>query len=149
MSSNNGKGIVFKETEIRPTGRSSIGVKGMELEPTQHVIAADVFTDQEFKKDILVVGEKGIGKKTKLSKFKGQHRGGKGVKIVSVDSKFGSVAFTQIIDPDDTTIIITSTMGQVVKIPLPSIPSRSRTAKGVILMRFSNKQDKVVSATLV
>lgn len=149
MSSNNGKGIVFKETEIRPTGRSSIGVKGMELEPTQHVIAADVFTDGEFKKDILVVGEKGIGKKTKLSKFKGQHRGGKGVKIVSVDSKFGSVAFTQIIDPDDTTIIITSTLGQVVKIPLPSIPSRSRTAKGVILMRFSNKQDKVVSATLV
>jgi len=140
---------VFKEKEIRPTGRASIGVKGMDLEKDQFVIAADVFSDEEFKKDILVIGEKGIGKKTKLSNFKGQHRGGKGVKITSIDQKFGSVAFAQIINPEDTTMIITSSLGQVVKIPLPSIPSRSRTAKGVILMRFSNKQDKVVSATFV
>lgn len=149
LSSNGGKAIVFKEKEIRPTGRASIGVKGMDLEKDQFVIAADVFSDEEFKKDILVIGEKGIGKKTKLSNFKGQHRGGKGVKITSIDQKFGSVAFAQIINPEDTTMIITSSLGQVVKIPLPSIPSRSRTAKGVILMRFSNKQDKVVSATFV
>ncbi len=149
LISNAGKAIVFKEKEIRPTGRASIGVKGMELEPNTRVVAADVFNDQEFKKDILVMGEKGIGKKTKLSNFKGQHRGGKGVKIASVDQKFGSIALAKIIQPEDTTIIITSTHGQVVKIPLESIPSRSRTAKGVILMRFSEKQDKVVSATFI
>ncbi len=149
LTSNNGKAIVFKEKEIRPTGRASIGVKGMDLESTQHVIAADVFSDADFKKDILVMGEHGIGKKTKLSNFKGQHRGGKGVKIVSADKKFGSVAFAKIINPEDTTIIITSTSGQVVKIPLPSIPARSRTAKGVILMRFSDKNNKIVSATFV
>lgn len=149
LTSNNGKAIVFKETEIRPTGRASIGVKGMDFDPGRHVIAADVFSNEEFKKDILVIGEKGIGKKSKLAFFKGQHRGGKGVKITSTDEKFGEVAFAQIINPEDTTMIITSSHGQVVKIPLPSIPSRSRTAKGVILMRFSNKQDKVVSATFV
>ncbi len=149
LTSNGGKAIVFKEKEIRPTGRASIGVKGMELEKDQCVIAADVFSDEEFKKNILVIGEKGVGKKTKLSNFKGQHRGGKGVKIASIDQKFGSVAFVQIINPEDTIMIITSALGQVVKIPLPSIPSRSRTAKGVILMRFSNKQDKVVSATFI
>jgi len=149
LTSNNGKAIVFKETEIRPTGRASIGVKGMEFDAGRHVIAADVFSNEEFKKDILVIGEKGIGKKTKLAFFKGQHRGGKGVKITSTDEKFGEVAFAQIINPEDTTMIITSSHGQIVKIPLPSIPSRSRTAKGVILMRFSNKQDKVVSATFV
>lgn len=149
LTSNNGKAIVFKEKEIRPTGRASIGVKGMEFDPKNHVIAADVFSEDEFKKDILVMGSHGVGKKTKLANFKGQHRGGKGVKIASTDEKFGDVAFAQIINPEDTTIIITSTLGQVVKIPLPSIPSRSRTAKGVILMRFSNKQDKVVSATFV
>ncbi len=144
-----GKAIVFKETEIRPTGRSSKGVKGMELDGENRVAAADVFGDDEFNKDLLVIGEKGIGKKTKLSFFKGQHRGGKGVKIASVDEKMGKITFVRIIDPEDKTAIITSSFGQVVKIPLDSIPSRSRTAKGVILMRFSRKDDKVVSATLV
>ncbi|MFN4213107.1 MAG: DNA gyrase C-terminal beta-propeller domain-containing protein, partial [Microgenomates group bacterium] len=111
--------------------------------------AADVFGDEDFKKDILVIGEKGIGKKTQLSNFRGQHRGGKGVKIAPVDDKFGKVAFAQIINPQDSTLIITSSLGQVVKIPLNSIPARSRTAKGVILMRFSQKQDRVASATFV
>ncbi len=149
LTSKNGKAIVFKETEIRPTGRSSMGVRGMALESTDEVTAADVFSDDEFKKDLLVIGEKGIGKKTKLSFFKGQHRGGKGVKITSVDEKIGRLAFVQIIEPKYTTIIITSAQGQVVKIPTTAIPSRSRTAKGVILMRFSHKNDKVVSATFV
>lgn len=149
LVSQQGKAIVFKEDEIRPTGRSSIGVKGMELDEGNYIIAADVFGDDEFKKDILVVGEKGIGKKTQLSNFKGQHRGGKGVKIASIDDKIGHIALAFIIQPEDETLIITSAMGQVVKIPLKSIPSRSRTAKGVILMRFSDKSDRVVSATAV
>ena len=149
LVNNTGKAIVFKEKEIRITSRASIGVKGMELEENQYVVAADVFSDEEFKKDILVVGERGIGKKTSLSSFKGQHRGGKGVKIASVDEKFGQVAFAQIINPEDSTVILTSSSGQIVKIPLNSIPSRSRTAKGVILMRFSQKTDRITSATFI
>ncbi len=149
LTSSSGKAIVFKETEIRSTGRSSIGVRGMDSKEGDYVTSADVFNNEEFKKDIFVIGERGIGKKTKLAFFKGQHRGGKGVKIASVDQKIGRVAFVRIINPEDTIVIITSALGQVVKIPQTSIPSRSRTAKGVILMRFSNKNDKVVSATLV
>ena len=145
-----GKAIVFKEKEIRPTGRASIGVRGMEFnEVDNQVIAADVFSDDEFKKDILVMGNHGVGKKTKLKNFKGQHRAGKGVKIVSIDKKFGLIAFAQIINSEDTTLIITSGHGQIVKIPLSSIPSRSRTAKGVILMRFSQKGDFIASATTI
>ncbi len=151
LASKNGKAIVFKEKEIRSTGRASIGVKGMDLDAKvdQQIIAADVFSDEEFKKYILVLTEKGIGKKTKLSNFKGQHRGGKGVKITSVNQKIGLVAFSEIIEPEDTTLIITSALGQVVKIELNNIPSRSRTAKGVILMRFSEKSDRIVSATSI
>ena len=150
LVSKNGKGIVFKEKEIRPTGRASIGVKGMDIgDIANQVISADVFSDQEFKKDILVIGDRGVGKKTKLSNFKGQHRGGKGVKITSIDQKFGHIAFAQIIEAEHTTLIITSAQGQVVKIALTGIPSRSRTAKGVILMRFSDKSDRIVSATSV
>ncbi len=144
-----GKAIVFKEPEVRSTGRSSMGVRGMELEADDEIASADVFDSEEFNKNIFVIGEKGIGKKTKLAFFKGQHRGGKGVKVTSVDEKFGRIGFVQIINPEDQTVIITSTFGQVVKIPLASIPSRSRQAKGVILMRFAKTQDRVVSATFV
>ena len=149
LTSKAGKAIVFRESEIRPTGRSSIGVKGMELEKDDCVTASDIFSNDEFKKNVLVLGERGVGKKTKLAFFKGQHRGGKGVKIASVDQKMGQICFVQIINPEKTMAIITSGQGQVVKIPLKSIPSRSRTAKGVILMRFSQSDDRVVSAALV
>ncbi len=148
LISKNGKGIVFKEKEIRPTGRASIGVKGMDLGPDNQVIAADVFPDDDFKKDIFIIGDRGIGKKTKLSNFKGQHKGGKGVKTAEIDAKFGHIAYSSIIQPEDQTLIMTSAGGQIVKIELSSIPSRSRTAKGVILMRL-DKQDKVTSATMV
>lgn len=149
ITTKHGKAIVFKEQEVRPTGRASIGVRGIELADGDLVASAEVFTQEEFKKNIIVIGERGVGKKTNLALFKGQHRGGKGVKIASVDEKMGEICFVQIVNPEDTTIIMTSTSGQIVKIPLASIPPRSRTAKGVILMRFSDKADKVVSATLI
>ncbi|MFH0772690.1 MAG: DNA gyrase subunit A [bacterium] len=149
ITTKHGKAIVFKEQEVRSTGRSSIGVRGIELAEGDLVASAEVITNEEFKKNIIVIGERGVGKKTNLALFKGQHRGGKGVKIASVDEKMGSICFVQIVNPENTTIIMTSLSGQIVKIPVASIPPRSRTAKGVILMRFSDKADKVVSATLI
>ncbi len=149
LTTRDGKTIVFNEKEIRPTGRASIGVRGITLEGDNEVISADTFDASEFKKDLFVIGEKGIGKKTILSAFKDQHRGGKGVKIASVDDKMGKIAFVSIIQPDDQEVIMTSNQGQIVKIPLKSIPSRSRTAKGVILMRFSQKGDRLSTATFI
>ncbi len=149
LTTKGGKTIIFKESEVRPTGRSSIGVRGIELNEQDMLASADVFSNSEFKKNILVIGERGVGKKTNLSLFKGQHRGGKGVKVASVDEKIGKIVFVQIVNETDTTVIITSLGGQIVKIPLTAIPPRSRSAKGVILMRFSDKADRVVSATLV
>ncbi|OGK18289.1 DNA gyrase subunit A [Candidatus Roizmanbacteria bacterium RIFCSPLOWO2_12_FULL_40_12] len=149
LTTRDGKAIVFKEQEIRPTGRASMGVRGINIEKDNEVTSADAFGDSEFTKDLMVAGERGVGKKTKLSLFRGQHRGGKGVKVASVDDKMGKIAFAEIIQPGKTTVIITSTHGQVVKIPVQSIPSRSRSAKGVILMRFSKANDRIVGAALV
>jgi len=149
LTTKHGKAIIFHEKEIRFTGRSSRGVKGIFLEKQDDVVTADVFSKKEFDKNLFVIGERGIGKKTKLSLFKGQHRAGKGVKVASIDYKFGNIAFAQIIDPENTTAIITSAHGHIVKIPLKSIPSRSRSAKGVILIRLSKKDDKVAAATLI
>jgi DNA gyrase subunit A len=144
----NGKAIMFPETEVRSTGRSSIGVRGIDLEKGDEVVATDVFKKEDLKNDILVVGDKGIGKRTNLSLFRGQHRGGKGIKVAPAGEKMGQIAFVQMIDGEVSTVMMTSTSGQVVKIPLESIPSYSRTAKGVILMRL-NGDDKVVSAAFV
>lgn len=149
LATKNGKAIIFNEKEIRPTGRSSRGVRGINLEKDDNIISADAFSQKEFNKDLFVISDKGIGKKTKLSMFKGQHRAGKGVKVASLDEKFGNVAFSQIINEQQTTAIITSKLGQTVKIPLSSIPSRSRSAKGVILIRLSKKEDRVAAATLI
>lgn len=143
-----GKAIMFNESEVRNTGRSSIGVRGIDVEKGDQVVATDVFNKDDLKNDILVVGDKGIGKRTNLSLFRGQHRGGKGIKVAPAGEKMGEIAFVQMIDGEVTTVIMTSTSGQVVKIPLQSIPAYSRTAKGVILMRMRG-EDRVVSATFV
>lgn len=149
LVSRGGKAILFKEKEVRETGRASRGVKGIDLGKDDTVVAADVFTNEDLKKSILVMGEMGIGKRVQMKHFKDQHRGGKGVKIAPADKKMGQIAFAQIIEPEDNTIIITSQHGQVVKTDVKSIPSYSRSAKGVILMRFSKPNDKVVSATFI
>lgn len=149
MVSKGGKAILFKEEEVRPLGRSARGVRGIEVGSGDELVASDVFSNEDLTKDLLVIGEKGIGKRVPLKSFRDQHRGGKGVKIAPADEKMGKIAFVEMIIPDVTTVIITSQGGQVVKTELKSIPSYSRSAKGVILMRFTDTTDKVATATFI
>jgi len=149
LISERGKAIIFPEAEVRPTGRNARGVRGIKLAVNDQLTSADVFKNEEYKKRLFVLSERGVGKKTKLSLFRDQHRGGVGVKVASVDKRNGKIIFTQIIEPDNKQVIITSKKGQVVKIPLKGIPPRSRNAKGVILMRFSDPEDAVADATFL
>jgi len=109
----------------------------------------DVFDPADKKISLIVLSENGIGKKTRIGLFPVQKRGGKGVKIANLDKRTGPIAFSSIVEEDKETLVITSKKGQVVKIPLKSIPALSRVAKGVILMRFNKKDDAVVSATFL
>lgn len=149
LASKQGKAIVFEETHIRSTGRNSIGVRGMKLDGKDEITSMDIFDKNAQNKKLLVITEKGIGKKTLVSLFREQNRGGKGVKIANIDERTGLIAFSQVIVDESKTLLITSKKGQVVKIPLSTIPNLSRNAKGVILMRFSDKSDCVVSATFI
>lgn len=150
LASHKGKAIVFKETGVNPTGRNSIGVRGMRLLKDDFISSMDIFNPSEEKnKKLMVLTENGIGKQTKIALFRQQKRGGQGVKIANIDGRTGAIVFSSVINMGDETVIITSKKGQVVKIPISSIPSLSRSAKGVILMRFSDKSDKVVSATFI
>src|SRR3989344_1456149 len=148
LTTREGKAIRFSEIGVRPLGRSTMGVRGIKLGSGDEVISQDVI-DKEDKPDVLAIMENGLGKKTSAKSFRGQSRGGVGVKIAKVNPKTGKVAFAAVISPNCKEIIITSNRGQVVKIPIAQIPRLSRDTQGIILMRFSKSTDKITSATCV
>lgn len=143
-----GQSLACDEKDIRPTGRSSQGVIGMRLDTGDVITSMDIF-EKDSKFDLLVLSENGIGKRTPLKLFPVQKRGGKGVKIASLDARTGEIAFSGVVGAEVETLIITTQKGQVVKIPLSNIPKLSRAAKGVILMRFSKSDAKIAGATFV
>ncbi|MBF8249808.1 MAG: gyrA [Candidatus Levybacteria bacterium] len=148
LTSHNGKAIRFSEKSVRPLGRSTRGVRGIKLQETDEVISMDVIKKDD-KTDLITIMENGLGKKTPVGQFRGQSRGGQGVKVAKVTPKTGKVAFAQVIPLNYKTLIMTSKRGQVVKLELSSIPRHSRNTQGVKLMRFSNATDRVTSATCV
>lgn len=143
-----GKAIRFSEKSVRPLGRATSGVRGIRLRENDQVIGMDVIKKRD-KADLLTIMENGLGKKTPVGQFRGQSRGGQGVKVAKVTLKTGKVAFAQVIPPNYKTLIMTSRRGQVVKLELSQIPRHSRNTQGVKLMRFSNSTDRVTSATCV
>lgn len=144
-----GKIISFKEDQVRQTGRASQGVRGIKTGTDDEVVSMDLVANGDRDAELLVVAENGLGKRTKVSAVRNQNRGGQGVKIANLSAKTGDIIFSSMIPKNSVEVIITSQKGQVVKIPLKSVPILSRNAQGVILMRFSDKSDKVVSAALI
>jgi DNA gyrase subunit A len=144
-----GKIISFKEDQVRPTGRASQGVRGIKMSEDDQVVSMDIVNGGDRDAELLVVAENGLGKRTKVSAVRNQNRGGQGVKIANLSSKTGDLIFSSVIPDKSTEVIITSKKGQVVRIPLKSVPVLSRNAQGVILMRFTDKSETVGSAALV
>jgi len=148
LTTREGKAIRFSEKSARPLGRATSGVRGIKLKNQDQVIGMDVIKKRD-KADLLTIMENGLGKKSPVDQFRGQSRGGQGVKVAKVTPKTGKVAFAQVIPPHYKNIIITSKKGQVVKLELTSVPRHSRNTQGVKLMRFSDSSDRVTSATCV
>jgi len=151
-----GKGIKFPEGNVRPMGRATTGVRGMILEKEDQIIGMEVFPIKEeipqdkrrkYFRDILTVSEHGLGKRTPVNLFPTQKRGGKGVKAVVVTSKTGKLTTATMVTPIVDQIVINSKFGQVIKLPIRSIPQLGRATQGVILMRFNNKTDSVAAVT--
>src|SRR5260221_1578536 len=144
-----GKAIRFSEKEARPMGRATQGVRGIKIGASDEVIGMDVIESQDTTAELLTIMENGLGKKTAATGFRGQSRGGMGVKVANVTEKTGKVVTAQIIPPDMNSVIITSKKGQVVQLSLSSIPKLSRATQGVILMRFSKAGDLIASQPCV
>ncbi len=147
LVSHEGKSIRFAEAEVRPTARDTMGVRGMLISKDDYVISMDIINDETKKCDFLTVMEKGIGKKTAIKDFPRQKRGGQGVKVAEVKDKTGKVVVSQIVEADCESVILTSSKGQVVKLPINSVPRLGRATSGVILMRFALKTDTIAAAT--
>lgn len=141
-----GKAIRFSETQVRPMGRPTTGVRGIKIDSSDQVIGMDVVIKGN-NPPLLSIMENGLGKKTEIKQFPLQARGGQGVKVAKVTDKTGDVVVSQVIHGEANEVIITSKKGQVVKLDLNSVPKLSRDTQGVILMRFSDKNDGVASAT--
>jgi len=142
-----GKAIRFSETAVRPMGRATTGVRGIKIDPSDQVIGMDVISKDDKTAMLLTIMENGLGKKTAATEFRGQSRGGMGVKVANVTDKTGKVTISQILPPNAKCLIITSKKGQVVQLDVHSIPKLSRATQGVILMRFSKANDHIASAT--
>ncbi len=147
LVSHYGKSIRFSETEVRPTARDTMGMRGILLSDNDHVISMDMISKDVLHADFLTVMEKGIGKKTPVADFPVQRRGGQGVKVAEVKDKTGKVIVSELVPADCDSVILTSTHGQIVKLPIDSVPKLGRATSGVILMRFADKDDTIAAAT--
>lgn len=142
-----GKSIRFNEDEVRATARDTMGVRGILLSAQDYVISMDMIKKGDKESTLLTIMEKGIGKKTPVSDFPKQKRGGQGVKVAEVKDKTGKVIVSELVGRDCDSIVITSTKGQMVKLPIASIPKLGRATSGVILMRFAAGGDTIAAAT--
>lgn len=149
MVTHEGKSIKFPESEVRHTARDTMGVRGILSKPTDFVVGMEVINRDNQKNDFLAIMENGIGKKTAISGFPKQHRGGQGVKVAVVTAKTGKIACAQLISAGSQELVLTSIKGQVVKVRITSVPRLSRATSGVILMRFSHKGDSIAAATCI
>ena len=135
MASSDGRMVRFNETEVRVMGRLASGVKGIDLKDS-HVIGAEIVDKSEL---VLVVTEKGYGKKSLVDEYRLTHRGSKGVKALNITDKNGLlVAFKGVRDNND--IIITTDSGIVIRLDAAKISTLRRNTQGVRLMNLKNNQ---------
>ena len=138
----NGKSIRFKETDVRPMGRTAHGVRAINLTEDDYVVGSAIVTDDA---DLLVITENGLGKLTAISEYKVQSRAGKGVKTYKITEKSGLVAGAKCVTPDEDIMMITS-KGIVIRTAVSGISKMGRATQGVMLMRMTGNE-KIVSIT--
>ena len=140
-----GKCIRFDENDVRPTGRTSMGVIGMTLEDEDEVIGMQLSCQGEY---LLFVSENGYGKRTNVSEFKIQNRGGKGVKCYNIIEKTGNVVGMKAVNEENEIMMIT-TEGIIIRISCHDITVLGRITSGVKLMNISEEHISVASITKV
>jgi DNA gyrase subunit A len=133
-----GRAIRFPETKVRPTGRGAIGVTGIEVDDkTDEVVGMTCVNPQTPERTVLVVSEKGFGKRTSVEEYRITNRGGKGVKTISVTDKTGAlVGIVDVAEKED--LIITCKSGVTIRMKVADIRELGRATQGVKLIRIDD-----------
>lgn len=147
LATKKGKAIRFAEDEVRAMGRNAQGVKGINLAKNDEVRAMNVIS-QDQKGELLIITEKGIGKKTPLKQFRPQSRGGKGLICAKTTKKTGTLSGAKIVTNKNKEILVASTKGKIIRISLSDVPSQGRNTQGVKIMKLK-KGDEIASFTMI
>ncbi len=146
MAVKSGRSIRFEEEKVRPTGRGAIGVGGIEVENESDEVIGMVCVNKEDKtRTILVVSEKGFGKRTQIDEYRITNRGGKGVKTINVTDKSGPlVGILDVTERED--LMITCKSGVTIRMPVNGISEQGRATQGVKLIRL-DEGDAIAAIT--
>lgn len=150
IATSEGQAIHFKESDVRPMGRTAAGVRGIKLKKDDKVVGMDVVFKNQKGNQLLVISQNGYGKRTDLKAYKVQKRGGSGIKTASVTAKTGKLVGGNIINVDnlEEDLILTSEQGQIIRIPLSSVSALGRATQGVRVMR-PQSGDKVSTSIVL
>jgi DNA gyrase subunit A len=149
----NGQSIRFKEKDVRDMGRNAAGVRSVRLKKNDEVVGFDIILEGKAGKEeqLFVIMAHGFGKRTGLSAYKVQSRGGSGIKTAQISAKTGVIVGARIISSrvESEDIIIISRKGQVIRLPIKAVSILGRATQGVRLMRFKDADDKVSNITFI
>jgi len=149
LTSREGQSIRFDQDDIRVMGRAAGGVRAMNLDKNDRIVSADVVKKgKEKESELLVMTAHGYGKKTEMSEYKVQNRGGSGIKTVKVTDKTGELICAKIVTPEVEQIIAMSKKSQVIKIDAHTVPSLGRDTQGVRIMK-PRDGDQLASMTIL
>ena len=148
LTTQNGQSIRFNHTDVREMGRTAAGVIGMKLDKDDHIVAADKIPQGVKGAELLVVTANGYGKKTKLSEYKTQKRGGSGIKTVKVTTKTGPLMVARVVTAENEELLAVSKDSQVIRTEVSSIPTLGRDTQGVRVMKL-REGDSVATFNLL
>jgi DNA gyrase subunit A len=145
MATSLAQAIRFSERNVRPMGRSARGVRGIRLKKNDKVVGMDIVIKDA---ELLVMMQNGYGKRTELKQFTSHNRGGVGIKAGVVSSKTGKMVDVRVITSIEEDVMVISSKGQVIRLPLKSISKISRATQGVRIMRIE-ENDYIASVACV
>ena len=151
LTTEDGQAIRFSEKDVRAMGRTAAGVGGMRLRKGDNIISMDVIRKSEdvTKLEVLVITEKGLGKKSPLADYKVQKRSGSGIKTVKITPKTGKIMAMYILsNSEERDLVIISKKGQTIRTSLNAISTLGRATQGVRVMKL-DEGDSVASATII
>ena len=144
IATHDGQAVCFDETDVRPMGRTAVGVRGIRLRDGDYVIGA---ARADAGKTVLSITEKGYGKRTPVEEYRITNRGGMGIRNYMVTDKTGCVVGMKLVDGTEDLLLVTAA-GILIRTPVDSIRIAGRATQGVIVMRFKEEGDRVISLAL-